>query len=116
MILTPAGAEAKHTNGYTQFTHLAVGTGTQTEAESVTALATELDRIAIGGYDPTDFTLLYETLFSNAEGVGTITEMGFYDASSGGNLLAYHVFASAIVKAANEALLISVSEVLANAS
>lgn len=116
MILTTKGLKAIQTSGYADFDVLLVGTGTQTEDESLTALATELDSTNVSVQVVTDATLYLQGVFTNSEAVGTITEIGVED--SDGNLLLYGALAvdDQVEKPNSRLWQVGITDALANAS
>lgn len=114
-ILTSLGLNARQTDGYTDFLYLAVGTGSQTEAVGLTALATELVRVAIGARTVAGAVLTLEALLTNAQGNGDLTEWGIFDASSGGNMLAYGTWSTAQTKTSSQGAILIVTDTLSNA-
>ena len=114
-IVTTAGLTALLTDGYAQWDYLAVGTGiVAAPTVSTTALATEIDRVTMGSRSASAGQLILEAMLYNNDGVGTLTEVGVFDAASGGNLLAYVTLSSSTVKTANEALIFSLTITLGN--
>jgi len=72
----------------TEFTHGSIGTGTTVAAASDTALGTEVFRDAIDESDNPGTGIVTSSLrvLSTEANGNSITEYGWFDASSGGNL------------------------------
>jgi hypothetical protein len=106
--LTTAGLTALAAGGMTstKFPYVAIGTGSVAFSLAMTAMGTELgSRVAITsvlGSGGVGNALDYIT---NNSGVGTLTEIGLWDAATAGNLLAYQTFATAIVKEATRSMI-----------
>jgi len=86
--VTDTGRSALWSSGKSTFLYLAVGTGLNTVNETVTALATELSRVAVTQYQDGD-VLELTAYFAPGQGNGTLTEWGIFTASSGGSCLLY---------------------------
>lgn len=113
-VLTTAGLTALLTNGDDQFTHFAVGTGTTTPTVSDTALATEIDRVALTAKVINNNELEVQAFLTNADGNGTLTEYGLWTAATGGTLLARGLFTTAVSKNAQAPAVIVVTITLTN--
>lgn len=74
--------------------HIAVGTGTVAANADDVTMGIELFRKAITvlGGTPSDAMVVFETTFIGGEGTGPVTEVGLFDAASGGTLVARTVF------------------------
>lgn len=94
-ILTHRGDAALANNGGGDFLYLAAGAGVQAEEKHLAALANEVARVPIGSWVTTQFPGAYVLLkmtglFHDGDLPTTgITELGIFDAASGGNLLIY---------------------------
>jgi hypothetical protein len=82
-----------------KFSHIAIGTGTNPEAATDTALQQEIKRKAATVSQTTTTvtgdTALFEATFSSADGLSgshTVSEAGIFNAATGGILLARKVF------------------------
>lgn len=73
--------------------HMAVGTGTNVEAGSQTALQTEIARVALTSKTRSDKKAVYVGDFAAGVGTGALTEVGLLNAASAGVLLSRIVFA-----------------------
>lgn len=113
-VLTTAGLAALLTNGDDTFTHFAVGTGTTTPTLSDTALAAEIDRVAVTAKVVSANELEVQAFLTNGDGNGTLTEYGLYTAASGGTLLARGLFSTALVKTSQAPAVIVVTITLTN--
>ena len=89
----------------TAATHMAVGSGTTDADLSDTALESELARVALttSGGVLTDNTVAFEAEFPPGIGTGPITEIGLFDAVTGGTLICRTV-RSVINKEAGDSL------------
>ena len=115
-VLTSTGLNKIQNNGSkSDFTHMAVGTGTAVATINDTALVTEVTRIAIGGKTVNGAIITWEGFYTNSQGVGTLTEWGLFDAASGGNLLARGNLDSSIDKTAAIGLILGITMTLTNA-
>ena len=89
--------------------HMATGTGADAGADP-TALTTELSRVALSSREQQSGDdankVLYQCTWAAGVGTGTITEAGIFNAGSGGILLCYVHFDSAIPKVADLELLL----------
>lgn len=83
-------------------THMAIGTGTP----SGTALGTELDRNALTSKTRSSAVVTMVGDWAAADGTGSITEAGIFDASSSGNMHCSASFA-VITKGAADTLSVS---------
>lgn len=72
--------------------HMAVGTGTNAEAASQTALQTEIARVALTSKTLSDKKAVYIGDFAAGVGTGALTEVGLLNAASAGDLLSRIVF------------------------
>ena len=115
MALTNAGLEHRQRYGITDTLYMAVGTGTATFDLAMTAMGTELTRVTITSTTVVGAMIIFAALFTNNQGNGSLTEWGVWDASSGGNLLAYGTFASAVTKANTDAMVLRLTDTIANA-
>ena len=90
---------AKALSGFPGITHFAVGTGTSAAVKGDTALGTEVARELVGYMSPgsTSFTVIYQLATGTANG-NTISEVGLFDAATGGNMFARVVLSSTIAK------------------
>ena len=78
-----------------EMSHMAIGSADTAAAAGNTALATELNRIALttdGGTVSTN-TVQYDASWTSATGAFAIKEAGIFNASSGGTMLARTTFA-----------------------
>lgn len=98
----------------TDFAYMAVGTGTQTPDESLTALATELTRVAISTSSVIGALASLTALFTNNEANGVLTELGIFDLASGGSLLQYELISPSQTKTSDDGMLITVPTTLTN--
>jgi hypothetical protein len=115
MALTAAGLHARQDTGVATFLYLAVGTGSQTgNDEDQTALAIEIDRVAITATNVVGALASFAALLTSGEGNGTLTELGIFDAAVAGNLLTYQHISPALTKAATSGMILRVSDTLAN--
>lgn len=76
----------------TTMSHMAVGTGTNAEAASQTALQTESARVALTSKTRNDKKVVYVGDFAAGVGTGALTEVGLLNAASAGILLSRIVF------------------------
>jgi hypothetical protein len=83
----------------TKFSHIAIGTGTNPESATDTALQQEIRRktatVSQTTTTITGDTALFEATFSSADGLSgshTVSEAGIFNAAAGGILLARKVF------------------------
>lgn len=72
--------------------HMAVGTGTNAEAATQTALQTESARVALTSKTRNDKKVVYVGDFAAGVGTGALTEVGLLNAASAGVLLSRIVF------------------------
>lgn len=72
--------------------HMAVGTGQTVESPADTALETELARVAFTSKSRTDKKVVYVADFGPGVGTGALTEVGLFNAASGGSLLSRITF------------------------
>lgn len=83
--------------GEAVMSHMAIGTGTNTQVIGDTALQTELHRKAftskVQGAGADANKIIYITNWAAGEGTGAITEAGIFNAASAGVLLARTTFA-----------------------
>jgi hypothetical protein len=114
-MLTSAGLTDRQTSGLSDFSYMAVGTGSQTPAENLTALETELDRSPISGKDVVGALSTLTALFTNNQANGAITEVGVFDAAEDGNLLQYELLVPSQVKTSDDGLIVVIPTTLANA-
>jgi hypothetical protein len=112
--LTQAGLDAMAGTGRANFTYLGVGTGSASFSLGMTAMGTELVRVALS-VSLSSSALTMTAYLNSAQANGTLTEYGMWDAASGGNLLLYGTWPTAKVKDSSEAMLISETVTLANA-
>lgn len=93
----------------TAMSHMATGTGADAGADP-TALTTELSRLALSSKEQQSGDdankVLYQCTWAPGVGTGTVTEAGIFNAGSGGTLLCYTHFDSAIPKVADLELLL----------
>ena len=93
-----AGRFKNTLGGYTipgEMTHMAIGSADTAAAAGNTALATELNRIALttaGGTVSTN-TVQYDASWTSSSPAYAIKEAGIFNAASGGTMLARTVFA-----------------------
>jgi len=95
----------------TTMSHMAVGSGSATEAAADTALGTQLARVSLDSTSlvtttATNDAVQYVATFAAGTGTGAITEAGIFNASSAGTLLCRTVF-SVINKGALDTLVIT---------
>ena len=76
----------------TVMSHMAVGTGTNAEAASQTALQTESARVALTSKTRSDKKVVYVGDFAAGIATGALTEVGLLNAASAGVLLSRIVF------------------------
>ena len=78
-----------------EMSHMAIGSADTAAAAGNTALATELNRIALttAGGTVSGATVQYDATWSSSHGAYAIQEAGIFNASSGGTMLARTVFA-----------------------
>lgn len=88
------------------FTHVACGTNTTAVDSSQVALGAQTARVAMSDVTPTGATVLYEANFPGGTGTGTVEELGIFNASSGGDMLA-RVLTGTITKGASDTLFVS---------
>ena len=84
-------------------THMAVGTGTP----SGTALGTELDRNALTSKTRSTNVVTMVGDWAAADGTGTLSEAGIFDAASTGNMITSTTISPSIPKGASDVLSIS---------
>ena len=85
---------------------MAIGTGTAEPTEADTALGDEKARIAVDIVDLTGNILTLECLFSPSAAAGEeITEIGIFDAASGGTLLWREKFSTTYEKTSGKPFL-----------
>jgi hypothetical protein len=105
-ILTSSGMAALRANGFTYaaFPYFAVGSGTNTAFKStMDAMGTEIARTPVSVITEASGVMTIAAFWPVGSGTGTWKEFGLWDASSGGNLLAYGVLGTAYAKAAGVA-------------
>jgi hypothetical protein len=95
----------------TTMSHMAVGSGSATEAAADTALGTQLARVSLDSTSlvtttATNDAVQYVATFAAGTGTGAITEAGIFNASSAGTMLCRTVF-SVINKGALDTLVIT---------
>lgn len=107
--LTTAGLTAAVAGGLTatKFPYVALGTGSATFALNLNAMGSELagSRVAITSLTGIGAQVNVLDYLSNNQGIGTLTEIGLWDAASNGNLLAYKMFDTALAKTAARPML-----------
>ncbi len=77
---------------------VAVGTGTGDFTDDETTMYTELVRVAVVTYRASDSQLQLEAALTSTQGVGTLTEIGVFDAASGGSMWAHYPISPSDVK------------------
>jgi hypothetical protein len=119
MPLTSLGLAEVPQNGFQNFSHIAVGKGTTDFSESQTTLVSEVDRIAVGAVSYNAGIATIEALMANSEGnpggTDEISEVGLFNAASGGSMWQRVVLTTTIPKTSAKAMLLSIQEALANA-
>lgn len=116
-IVTTTGLNEMLDN-ITAFGWMAIGTSAQTEAVSLTAMGNETQRTAITDDSVSGTRRTFATLFTSEETSREITEAGIFDASSGGNLLAYWNLSTSndnVTKASGKELILTLQLDIANA-
>jgi len=90
--------------------HLAIGTGTTAEAETQTALVTEVGtRVADATGAGSGDTATFQSTFAAGNGTATIGEYGLFTASTAGTMIVRHLEASPFAKAAGDSLDLTIS-------
>jgi hypothetical protein len=87
---------------------MAVGTGTGTFSDDETTLYAEVERVPITVYSSTAGYFQVEAALAANEAVGTLSEVGVFDAASGGAMWRHIPISPAEVKPATEGLLVTV--------
>ena len=98
----------------TNMTHLAVGSGTTTQAVTDTAMQTEIVRFAPDTKTVADNVITLEHYYGTTEGNGTIAEVGVLSQASGGVLHMHGQPAAAITKTTNKTMRVTVTITLDN--
>ncbi len=96
----------------TAMSHMAVGTGTNAEAASQTALQTEIVRVALTSKTRTAKKAVYVGDFAAGVGTGALTEVGLLNAAAAGDMLSRIVF-PVKNKGANDTLKITIEHTYA---
>lgn len=115
-IMTNYGMNLLADNDETVITYLAVGSGTVPTSATATDLGSEIERIAVTSLYVVGNTITAEALFAPSQGVGSITEVGLFSASSGSNLIAAVAVSPTKTKTSAESYLAIISITYANAS
>lgn len=76
----------------TAMSHMAAGTGITAAALGNTALVTEAGRVALASATSSAGVITYTATFGPGVATGSITELGIFNASSAGTMLARTVF------------------------
>jgi len=88
--LTSTGQNKLLDTGDTSFLYVAFGTGVpQTPGTGLTALTTELVRVAASSVVVSGNTITITAFLNTHQGNGNLSEFGVFDASSSGNMLLY---------------------------
>lgn len=107
--LTTAGLTAVAAGGLTavKFPYIALGTGSATFSLALNAMGSELagSRVAITSLTGIGAQVNVLDYLSNNQGIGTLTEVGLWDAAAAGNLLAYKKFDTSVTKTAARPML-----------
>lgn len=98
-------ARQKETGRPNEISHLACGTGTNAPAMGDTTLQTELVRVAATSSTNTN-VVTYSGTFPAGTGTGALTELGLFNASSGGTLVSRVTF-PVVNKGANDTLTVT---------
>lgn len=80
----------------TAMSHMAAGTGATAAALGNTTLGTEIGRVALTSAVSSVNTIVYTATFGPGVATGSITELGLFNASSSGTMLARTVFAALV--------------------
>ncbi len=112
-ILTATGLNKRQDTGRASFTHVAFGTGSVTPTEGMTSLIAEVVRVA-ATVSLSGAVITYEVFLNSNQGNGTLLEWGIWDAPVAGNLLAYGVLDTAVVKEATEAQIVALYDTAEN--
>lgn len=80
----------------TAMSHMAAGTGATAAALGNTTLGTEIGRVALTSAVSSVNTIVYTATFGPGVATGSITELGVFNASSSGTMLARTVFAALV--------------------
>ena len=113
-MLTAEGLHRRQESGITDFAYMAVGTGTQTPSEVLTALVTEVSRVAITATSIVGALAALSALYTNNQANGVLTELGIYDLAAGGTLLQYELISPSQTKTSDDGMLITVPTTLIN--
>ena len=89
-----------------EYTHIAVGSGTSTPTRDDTALESEIARKQCDERLVSGAKVVYRVTFGSSEANGSINEVGLFDAASGGNMLARALFGETIEKTSDYILFI----------
>ena len=120
MGVTTTGLNKAVTSGLTStsYPYIGVGTGSATFVVGLTDMGTEIDADRQAVLDATGIGAMADIrdYLTNAQGNGTLTEVGLWTASSGGTLLAYSEFVSSIVKTSSRPMLINYIMAFKNAA
>ena len=86
--------------------HIAIGSDTTAPASTQTALGLEVTRKSISSIDTTNLTAAppneqFQVAFATNEGNTTLAEVGIFNSSSGGTMLARATFASFVKATSN---------------
>ena len=76
----------------THMSHMGIGTGTASPADSDTTLGTQTGRVLLSGALQENNSITYTATFPAGTGTGAITEAGIFNASVNGTMLCRTVF------------------------
>lgn len=113
-MLTAEGLHRRQETGIAEFVYIAVGTGSQTPSEVLTALVTEVARAAVSATSVVGALAAISALFTNNQANGVLTELGIYDLSSGGTLLQYELITPSQTKTSDDGMMVTVPTTLIN--
>lgn len=99
-------ATAIGTGTVTAMTHMAVGSNATAAALGNTTLGTELGRVALTSTTVTGPQIVYIASFPAGTGTGALTEVGLFNATPAGSMLARSVF-TVVNKAAGDSLTVT---------
>ena len=103
------------TSGVNPVAYLATGTGSGTVDASDTAMWNELTRKAVTAASVSGNVLTYRVYFTTAESIGSISELGLFDAPSGGTMIAHIAVSPAKDKTSAKEMLIDITHVVSRA-
>jgi len=87
----------------TAMTHMAAGSGTTAASASDTDLESILGSVELlDSTNVTDNSIVYISTFEAGDATGTVSELGIFNAASGGTMLCRTVLGSAITKSATD--------------